>query len=76
MSFYTEIVERFYGVQRDDVIDAIEFSCITEAQWQNDPEDCLARVQGALEEISNFDFGDMDDGVSEYQEWYDYDEDC
>ena len=71
--FYSEIAEHFMGGLRDDVIDAIEAACITEAEWQADPDSCIYRVHGALEEMTNWDF---EDGVDEAQEWYDYDPDC
>lgn len=73
-AFYNEIADQFYGMDRETVFDAVEFACITQTEWEVDPEACMDRVQGALEEITNFDFGDH--GPTEYQEWYDYDEWC
>lgn len=71
-SFYTEIAEHFVCGLRDDIIDAIEAACITEAEWRDNPDDCVNRVYAALEEMTPWDFED----VTEAQEWYDYDPDC
>lgn len=71
--FYSEIAQHFMCGLRDDVIDAIEAACITEAEWRENPDDCITRVYGALEEMTNWDF---EDSVDEAQEWYDYDPDC
>lgn len=73
-AFYNEIADHFYGVDRETVFNAIEFACIAQSEWELDPEYCMNRVQGALEEIVNFDFEDY--GPTEYQEWYDFDPDC
>lgn len=70
--FYSEIADRMVEPLNDLMIDAIEAACITEAEWQADPNDCVNRVHGALEEMTNWDFED----VTEAQEWYDYDPDC
>lgn len=70
--FYNEIAEHMACGLRDDIIDAIEAACVTEAEWRENPDDCIGRVYGALEEMTTFDFED----VSEAQEWYDYDPDC
>lgn len=71
--FYSEIAQHFMCGLRDDIIDAIEAACITEAEWRDNPDDCITRVYDALEEMTPWDF---EDGVSEAQEWYDYDPDC
>lgn len=72
--FYDEVASHFYGVNPGQMIDAIEASCITRAEWAEDQDACLSRVQGALEEMVNFDFEDY--GPTEYQEWADFDPDC
>ena len=80
--FYSEIAQHFMCGLRDDIIDAIEAACITEAEWRENPDDCVTRVYAALEELTDFDLGDDDEDyavlvlVSEAQEWYDYDPDC
>lgn len=72
-TFYQEIGQHFPCGLRDDIIDAIEAACITEAEWRENPDDCVTRVYAALEEMTNWDF---EDSVDEAQEWYDYDPDC
>lgn len=80
--FYNEIAEQFVCGPRDDIIDAIEAACITEQEWRDNPDDCIARVYGALEEMTSFDLGEDDDNdyfgdyVSEAQEWESFDPDC
>lgn len=69
--FYSEIAQHFTCGLRDDIIDAIEAACITEAEWRENPDDCVTRVYAALEEMTPWDF---EDGVDEAQEWYDYGE--
>jgi hypothetical protein len=71
--FYNEIADRMGEPLNDLMIDAIQAACITEAEWQADSDDCIGRVNGALEELYDFDF---QDGVDEAQEWYDFDPDC
>lgn len=71
--FYNKIGEHFVCGLRDDVIYAIEAACITEAEWQANPDDCVNRVYAALEEMTDFDLGD---DVDEAQEWADFDADC
>jgi len=81
-TFYQEIAELIPCGLRDDIIDAIEAACVTEQEWQDNPDDCISRVYGALEEMTSFDLGEDDDDdyfgdyVDEAQEWYDFDPDC
>ena len=53
--FYKEIGEHFVCGLRDDIIYAIEAACITEQEWRDNPDDCITRVYGALEEMTDFD---------------------
>ena len=77
MSIYSEIPGFFIDHLRDDVVDAIETACITQAEWEKDPDDCLSRVSGALEEMFlTDDYPDEDYGPSWEQEWYDFDPEC
>jgi hypothetical protein len=55
-AFYNEIGQQFMCGLRDDVINAIEAACITEAEWRTDPDGCIGRVYGALEELTDFEF--------------------
>ena len=71
--FYSEIAQHFMCGLRDDIIDAIEAACITEAEWRENPDDCVTRAYAALEEMTNF---ELSDDVDEGREWYDYDPDC
>lgn len=79
-TFYQEIGQHFPCGLRDDIIDAIEAACVTEAEWRENPDDCVTRVYAALEELTDFDLGDDNDDyldyVDEAQEWFDFDPDC
>ena len=75
-TFYNEIADHFQGYLRDDVIDAIELACVTGSEWENDPDDCLDRVTGAIEELFTDDLPEADYDPDWAQEWYDFDPEC
>lgn len=72
--FYNEIVDFFHGHLRDDVIDAIEAACVTQAEWESDQDDVLDRVQGALEEFYTDELPEEDYDPDWAQEWHDFGE--
>lgn len=49
--FMQQIADRLMITLNDDLVYAIEGACITGAEWADDPETCLTRVRGALEEM-------------------------
>lgn len=55
-SFKAQIAERLgYRVDDDEFVMALEGACVIEPEYESDPEDCISRVRGALEEMTNFD---------------------
>jgi hypothetical protein len=55
MDLYQQIANRI-GRRLDDLLTtAIDAACITEQEWNTDPEACEARINGALEELYDFD---------------------
>lgn len=56
MDLYEQIASRI-GRRLDDFLTmAIEAACITQAEWDMDPEDCVNRAYAALEELTDFNF--------------------
>ena len=56
-SFYKEIAQAMKMKLDDGLIDAIQAACVTQSEWAADRIDCINRIFGALEELSNSDFG-------------------
>lgn len=54
--FYTEVATAMcYTVNDSSFIEALESSCVTQAEWDADRAGCKARIRGALEEQSSSD---------------------
>ena len=51
MTMNQEIAERLGAELDGDLIMCIEGACITEAEWGADPDSCLQRIRGAMEEM-------------------------
>jgi hypothetical protein len=55
MDLYEQIASRIGRPLNDLLIMSIEGACITQAEWDLDPDDCEARVHAAMEELYDFD---------------------
>lgn len=55
MEFYQQIADSMNMVLDDELICAIEGSCVTQAEWAADESSCKSRIRGALEEMTEFD---------------------
>lgn len=54
MDLYQQIASRM-GRRLDDLLTlAIDAACVTEQEWDLDPEACIDRVNGAMEELYDF----------------------
>ena len=55
-AFYKEISTAIRMPLDDLLIDAIQGACVTQSEWAESKADCIQRIYGALEELSNSDF--------------------
>lgn len=51
--FYYEIAIRLDTCMSDELIDAIEASCLTQMDWEEDEDNVIQRVHAALEETTS-----------------------
>jgi len=71
-AFYGQIADALGMPLDDDLVTAIEGACVTQAEWQADPQSCKARIRGAMEEMD----GDMFEGHNDGTGYVDSDNDC
>ena len=62
-AFYQEISTAIRMPLDDLLTTAIEGACVTMSEWEEDSVDCINRIYGALEELSNSDF--MEEAATE-----------
>lgn len=56
MSMNQEIAKRLDMKLDDDLVICIEGACITRPEWEANPDGCLQRVRGVMEELDDVDF--------------------